>query len=190
EIALARLAGEGVLRPVDRAPSRWEFTHALLHEAAYERLLRRRRQALHCRVAAILVRSFGSSSVREPEIVAHHWSSAAEPAKAVPYWHAARTRAVGRAAFQEAAEHFGSGLEAVEAIGPDPGDDLERVDFLTHLAASLQAGRGYAADGVDDAYKRARSGSERAANHVRLVPVIRGQWMFHLLRAEFGTALE
>jgi tetratricopeptide (TPR) repeat protein len=190
EIALGQLAGEGVLRPVEGAPSRWEFTHALLHEAAYERLLRRRRQALHGRVAEILVRSFGSTAERQPELVARHWASAAEPAKAVPYWHLAGTRAIERAAFVEAAEHFGRGLQALEAIGPDPGDDLERVDFLTHLAASLQAGRGYAADGVDDAYKRARSGSERAGNHDRLLPVIRGQWMFHLLRAEYGTALE
>jgi class 3 adenylate cyclase/predicted ATPase len=189
-LALAQLAGEGVLRPVEGAPSRWEFTHALLHEAAYERLLRRRRQALHGRVAEILVRDFAPAAAREPEVVARHWSSAAEPAKAVPYWHVAGTRAIGRAAFLEAAEHFGCGLDALEAIGPDPGDDLERVDFLTHLAASLQAGRGYAADGVDDAYKRARSGSERAGNHDRLVPVIRGQWMFHLLRADFTRALE
>jgi class 3 adenylate cyclase len=190
DAALGQLAAEGVLRPVDEAPSRWEFTHGLLHEAAYERLLRRRRQALHGRVAEILVRSFGSTAKREREVVAHHWSSAGEPAKAVPYWHAAGTRAIGRAAFLEAAEHFSRGLEALEAIGPDPGDDLERVDFLTHLAASLQAGRGYAADGVDDAYKRARSGSLRAGSQDRLVPVIRGQWMFHLLRAEYGTAME
>src|SRR5262249_1847304 len=145
---------------------------------------------LHGRVAEILTQSSGSEAVREPEVVAHHWSSAAEPAKAAPLWHVAGTRAIGRAAFLEAAEHFARGLEALDAIGPDPGDELLRVDFLTHLAASLQAGRGYAADGVDDAYKRARSGAERARNPDRLVPVIRGQWMFHLLRAEFGTALE
>jgi class 3 adenylate cyclase/predicted ATPase len=190
DTALARLAAEGVLRSVDGAPSRLEFTHALLHEAAYERLLRRRRQALHGSVAEVLVRGFGPTAVREPEVVAHHWSSAGEPAKAVPYWHAAGTRAIGRAAFLEAAEHFRRGLEALEEIGPDPGDDPERVDFLTHIAASLQAGRGYAAAGVDEAYKRARSGSERAGSRDRLVPVIRGQWMFHLLRAEYGTALE
>jgi class 3 adenylate cyclase/tetratricopeptide (TPR) repeat protein len=190
DAALAQLAAEGVLQPVDEAPSRWEFTHGLLQEAAYERLLRRRRQALHGRVAETLVRSFGSTAKREREVIAHHWSCAGEPAKAVPYWHAAGTRAIGRAAFLEAAEHFSRGLEALDAIGPDRGDDLERADFLTHLAASLQAGRGYAADGVDDAYKRARSSSLRTGSQDRLVPVIRGQWMFHLLRAEYGTAME
>ena len=188
--ALAQLAANGVLRPVEIVGSRYEFTHALLQEAAYERLLRRRRHALHGRVADVLVRSFPDVADREPEVVARHWSSAGEPAKAVPYWHAAGTRALERAAFREAADHFRRGFEALDEKGPEPGDDLERVEFLTLLGASLQAGRGYAAPGVEDAYAEARSGCERASNSDRLVAVIRGQWLFYLLRGEYGTALE
>jgi class 3 adenylate cyclase/tetratricopeptide (TPR) repeat protein len=190
DLALAQLAAQDVLRPVDGARSRWEFTHALLQEAAYERLLRRRRRALHGHIAEILMGSFAAVAEREPEVIAHHWSCAAEPAKAVEYWHAAGTRALERAAFLEAAEHFRRGFEALDATGPDPGDDLQRIDFLTHLAASLQAGGGYAASGVHAAYAKARSGCERARNHDRLLPVIRGQWMFHIVRAQYGAALD
>ncbi|HSZ05108.1 MAG TPA: adenylate/guanylate cyclase domain-containing protein [Solirubrobacteraceae bacterium] len=190
EPALAQLAAQDVLRAPDATGSRLEFTHALLQEAAYERLLRSRRHTLHGRVARVLTRSFAGVAEREPEVIARHWSCAVQPAKAVGYWHAAGTRALERAAFLEAAEHFRRGFEALEAASPDPGDDLERVDFLTHRAASLQAGRGYAATGVDDAYAKARSGCERARSRERLVPVIRGQWLFHLLRGEYGTALE
>jgi class 3 adenylate cyclase/predicted ATPase len=188
--ALEQLAAHDVLRLIDDAGSRCEFTHGLLQEAAYQRLLRRRRHALHGSVAEMLTRRFGSVAEREPEVVAHHWSCAAQPGKAVPYWHAAGIRALERAAFLEAAEHFRRGFAALDATGPDPGDDLERVDFLTHLAASLQAGRGYAAARVDDTYAKARTACERAGSHERLVPVIRGQWMFHLLRAQYGTALD
>jgi class 3 adenylate cyclase/tetratricopeptide (TPR) repeat protein len=190
EPALAQLGEHDVLRPVGVARSRCEFSHALLQEAAYKRILRRRRHALHGRVADTLVRSFGEVAERVPEVVAHHWSSAAEPARAIPFWHAAGTRALERAAYLEAAEHFRRGLEALDARGSHPGDDLEQVDFLTHLAASLQAGRGYAASGVDDAYARARTACERAGSDDRLVSVIRGQWMFHLLRGQYGTAAE
>ncbi|MBD0282132.1 MAG: AAA family ATPase [Thermoleophilaceae bacterium] len=199
ELALARLAAHDVVRPVGGARSRYEFKHALLQEAAYERILRRRRRALHGRVADTLVRRFPEVAEREPEVVAHHWSSAGEPAKALPLWHAAGTRALERAAYLEAAEHFRRGMDALDEIGPHPGDDLEHVDFLTHLAASLQAGRGYAAAGVDDAYERARTACDRARNDGRLASVIRGQWMihvlrgqyvFHLLRGQYGTALE
>jgi class 3 adenylate cyclase/tetratricopeptide (TPR) repeat protein len=190
EPALVQLAAQDVLRPVEGSPSRCEFAHALLQEAAYDRILRRHRQALHGRVASSLVSSSVAVAEREPEVVAHHWSCAAQPAKAVAYWHAAGTRALERAAFREASHHFRRGLEALDEIGPDPGDDLERVDFQTHLAASLQAAHGYASAGVGEAYAKARAGCEQAGDHDRLVPVIRGQWLFHLLRGEYGTAGE
>ncbi len=190
EPALAQLAAQDVLRPVVGLPQRCEFTHALLQEAAYKRILRHRRHALHGQVADTLVRSFPDVAQREPEVVAYHWSSAGEPARALHFWYAAGTRALERAAYLEAAEHFRRGSEALDATDPHPGDDLERVEFLTHLAASLQAGHGYAAAGVDDAYAIARTACERTRNDDRLVAVIRGQWMFQLLRGRYGTALE
>jgi class 3 adenylate cyclase/predicted ATPase len=190
EPALVQLAAQDVLRPVGGAPSRYEFSHALLQEAAYGRILRRRRRALHGRVADTLVRSFADVAEREPELVAHHWTCAARPEGAMPYWRAAGSRALERAAYLEAAEHFRRGLEALDERGPHPGDDAGRVDLLTHLAASLQAGRGYAAAGVDDAYARARVACERVRDDDRLVSVIRGQWMFHLLRGQYATAIE
>jgi tetratricopeptide (TPR) repeat protein len=188
--ALTLLAAQGVLRSVPGERSRFEFTHTLLQEAAYARLLRRRRHALHRQVADKLSTGFAGVAEREPEVIAHHWSCAAEPARATAYWHAAGTRALERAAFQEAAEHFRRGLETLDESAPDPEDDLERADFLTHRAASLQAARGYAASGVDEAYAKARSMYERAGSDDRLVAVIRGEWMLYLLRGQYGTALE
>jgi class 3 adenylate cyclase/predicted ATPase len=190
EPALVQLVAQDVFRPVGDTGSRYEFTHALLQEAAYERILHRRRHALHARVADTLVRSFAEVAEGQPEVVAHHWSCAAQPAKAISFWHAAGVRALERAAYVEAAEHFRRGVESLDETGPHPGSDREQVDLLTHLAASLQAGRGYAASGVDDAYARARTACERAKNEHRVVSVIRGQWMFHLLRGQYGTALE
>jgi class 3 adenylate cyclase/tetratricopeptide (TPR) repeat protein len=188
--ALVQLAAQDVLRPVGGAPSRCEFSHALLQEAAYERILRRRRRTLHGRVADTLVTSFAEVAEREPELVAHHWTCADEHAGAMPYWRAAGTRALERAAYLEAAEHFRRGLEALDETGAQADDDLVRADLLTHQAASLQAGRGYAAAGVADTYAKARSACEHARNDDRLEAVIRGQWMFYLLRGEYGTALE
>ncbi len=190
EPAIALLVNQGILRPVGGARSRFEFTHALLQEAAYERLLRRRRRALHGRVAEALTERFSAMAEREPEIVAHHWSCAEEPAKATAYWRAAGTRALERAAFREAAEHFRRGLEELEDSGTGPDQSLDRADLLTYRAAALQAAHGYASSGVDEAYAAARPTYESSRNHERLVVVIRGQWMFHLLRGQYGSALE
>jgi len=190
EPALALLVHQGILRPVAGARSRFEFTHALLQEAAYERLLRRRRRALHGRVADTLTQRFPTVADRAPEIVAHHFSCAEEPAKATEYWRAAGTRALERAAFREAAEHFRRGLEELDDSPSGPHQARECADLLTYRAAALQAAYGYASAGVDEAYAAARSTYERAGNDDRLVVVIRGQWMFHLLRGQYGTALE
>jgi tetratricopeptide (TPR) repeat protein len=190
DAALAQLFMHDVLRPVDGASLRCEFTHALLQEAAYGRILRRRRRELHARVAETLIRSFPEMVEREPELVARHWSSAHQHARAVRYWHAAGVRALERAAYLEAADDFRRGLAALDATDRQAADGLEHVDFLTHIGASLQAGRGYAAAEVAETYARARKACERLRNDDPLVPVLRGQWMFHLLRGEYETALQ
>jgi class 3 adenylate cyclase/predicted ATPase len=189
EPALAQLAVQDVLRPVAGDRARFEFSHALLQEAAYDRILRRRRLTLHGRVADLLTQQFSAVADREPEVIARHWASAAEPGKAVGYWHKAGTRALERAAFLEAAEHFRRGLEALDATEAGPATDLERVDLLTYSAAALQAAHGYAAAGVEQAYGRARRMCERTGAEDRLPPINRGEWMLYLLRAEYGKAL-
>ena len=169
--ALAQLTTHEVVRPVDGAPGRFEFVHALLWEAAYARVLRRRRQALHARVAGLLTERFAELVEREPELAGHHFARAVLPARAVPYWEAAGERALRRAAFLEAADHFRRGLEALDEAGALAGD---RATLLTQLGASLQAGIGYAAPGVEEAYAEARrtaDGRPRGADHPRPVVV-------------------
>jgi class 3 adenylate cyclase/tetratricopeptide (TPR) repeat protein len=186
--ALAQLAAEDVLRPVEGSRSRLEFKHALLQEAAYERLLRPRRRALHGRVAELLVARPAPAWESDPERIGYHWSCAGQPAKAMAYWELAGKRALKSAAFPEAAEHFRSALEALDAARPRPDADLERGDLLTDIGAALQAGRTPTAD-VDLTYAEARSAYERVGRRERLIPVIRGQWLFHLVRAEYEAAL-
>lgn len=187
---LGHLADEDVLRELDGPPVRYEFKHALLHDAAYARVLRRRRQQLHARVASTLVGRFTERVEREPELVAHHWSCAAAPAEAVRYWHAAGIRALERAAFAEAAEHFRRGLQALEEAEPDADVEEREADFLTHLGAALQAAHGYATPGARDAYAQARARWEAIGDGDRLLAAVRGQWMFHLNAAEYDTASE
>ena len=178
---LAQLTAHDVIRPVSGIPGRFEFTHALLWEAAYARMLRPRRQALHARVAGLLTDRFAQRLEREPELAAHHFTRAVLPARAVAYWEAAGERALRRAAFLEAADHFRCGLEALDDAGALAGD---RATLLTQLGTSLQAGIGYAATGVDEAYAEAR----RTLTDGPLVPIIRGQWAYHLLRAQYAEA--
>jgi class 3 adenylate cyclase/predicted ATPase len=186
---LAALVAQDILRPgMESVTPSYEFSHALLQEAAYDSILRKRRKQLHRQVADVLIDRFRARADREPEVVAYHYSCAGEHAKSVAYWHHAGLRSLDRAAFVEAAGHFGHGIEALDAVGAR-GDDGERAELHVHRAASLQAGFGYASPGVDEAYARARTACIRARREDRLVSVIRGEWLFHHVRAEYGRAL-
>ena len=111
-----------------------------------------------------------------------------QPARALAYWELAGRRALKHAAFLEAAEHFRRSLEALDEARPGSQGDLQRGELLTQLGAALQAGRTPAA-AVDEIYAQARSAWVRAGKPERLVPVIRGQFLFHLARAQFAEAL-
>ena len=189
--AVRRLVEEDVLRPIGDGPrARYEFRHALLREVAYASILKRRRQEHHAKAADALAHRFSALAAREPEVVAHHYSEAGSAAEALHYWRAAGVRALAGASFLEAAEHFRRGLDAVEQTPASAARDHHEVEFLSHLGASLQAGRGYAAPGVDEVYSRARVTCERVGDDAQLLFVIRGQWMYHLLRADYPAALD
>jgi predicted ATPase len=75
--ALERLA-EADLLLADGAPPQatYRFKHALIQDAAYESLLKSRRQQLHARVAQVLEEHFPEIAAAEPVVLAHHFGRA------------------------------------------------------------------------------------------------------------------
>src|SRR6185503_9733983 len=73
QAALGRLSDAGLLFCRGAPPhAAYLFKHALVQDAAYGTLLRRRRQELHGRVAAALEMRFTDLVERHPELLAHH----------------------------------------------------------------------------------------------------------------------
>jgi predicted ATPase len=56
--------------------SEYRFKHALIQDAAYENLLKSRRQALHRRTGEVLRDQFAATAAAEPELLAHHFTQA------------------------------------------------------------------------------------------------------------------
>src|SRR5690349_3043767 len=76
QAALDQLGDAGLLFCRGIAPhASYLFKHALVQDAAYSTLLRRRRQELHARVAAVLEGHFADLVERQPELLAHHLTS-------------------------------------------------------------------------------------------------------------------
>ena len=77
QAALERLAEADILLVQGLPPeSDYRFKHALIQDAAYENLLKSRRQVLHRRVAEILRDRRSPRAAAEPELLAHHFTQA------------------------------------------------------------------------------------------------------------------
>src|SRR5271155_5759232 len=112
--ALERLAQADILFVEgDGAQATYRFKHALIQDAAYDSLLKSRRQVLHRRAAEIL----RESTSAEPEAIAHHFTQASLDDLAIEWWGKAGDQALRRSAFQEAISHLGKAIEMADKAG-------------------------------------------------------------------------
>ena len=112
--ALDRLAEADILFVEGAAAqANYRFKHALIQDAAYDSLLRSRRQALHRRAAEIL-RDQPERAAAEPEAIAHHFTQAGLDDLAIEWWGKAGDQALRRSAFQEAIAHLGKAIELAD----------------------------------------------------------------------------
>ena len=83
---LAQLEQAGLLFRRGEPPDAvYSFKHALVRDAAYESLLKSRRQQLHGQIARTLEERFADILASQPEIVAHHFTQAGLVDPAIDY---------------------------------------------------------------------------------------------------------
>jgi predicted ATPase len=168
----------------------YSFKHALVQDAAYQSLLRSRRQQLHGRIAAVLEKRLLEAGDAQPELVAHHCTEAGLCEKAIEYWHQAGRLASERAALVEAISHFCKALDLLGSLR-EPSTRIQReIDLHIALGGALIAAKGYAAPETGRAYARAGELCREAGDLGRLFPLLFGQLVFHMARAEHAAAQE
>src|SRR6476620_12438794 len=105
--ALARLCESGLAFRRGTPPDAiYTFKHALVQDAAYDSLLKRRRQALHAKIARVIDQRLPNSKTTEPEVLAYHFTAAGLAEAAVPLWQEAGEQALNRLALTEAFAHL------------------------------------------------------------------------------------
>ena len=115
QAALDKLAEADIVLVQGVPPeSDYRFKHALIQDAAYENLLKSRRQVLHRRVAEIFRDRFADTAAAEPEVLAHHFTQAGMNDDAIEWWGKAGDQALRRSAFQEAIAHLGKAIEMAD----------------------------------------------------------------------------
>jgi predicted ATPase len=154
--ALSRLSEAGLVLSRGTPPhATYLFKHALVRDAAYGSLLRRRREELHSRIAAVLEADFAEMIAAEPELLAHHLTEAGQFDKAVAYWQRAGERAAERSANREAIVHLKRGLEILGRLPESSGRDEHELFLQAALIGPATANEGYASAELGRAARRA-----------------------------------
>jgi predicted ATPase len=113
--------------------------HALVQDAAYDSLLKSRKQELHTKIACVIEQRFPNIRSIEPEVLAHHLTAANLAEAAVPLWQAAGELGLRRMALAEAIAHLDQGLELVSSL---PRSSERDTSELGCAAALEQRGSG------------------------------------------------
>src|SRR5262249_44833657 len=117
--ALAQLVEAELLYQRGLPPqATYTFKHALIQDAAYQSLLKSRRQQFHQRIVLVLEHRFPDTAATQPELLAHHYTEAGLNERAVAYWSQAGQQAREHSAYVEAIAHCTKGLELLTLL-PD-----------------------------------------------------------------------
>lgn len=133
----------------------YTFRHALIQDAAYEGLLRRRRQDMHKCIATTIVNKFPDLAERAPQILARHLEVAGEPIAAATHWLQAGQQAYRLGAMGEAETAYRRALDML-ASQKDPDGEAElQLDCVLALGPLLSFKLGPNADELITLYDRA-----------------------------------
>jgi predicted ATPase len=188
---LTQLARAEILYPKGRPPTcTYVFKHALLEDALYNSLVKARRQQLHQRIGEVLEARFPQTAETQPELLGHHFTEAGLTEKAVGYWLRAGARSQERSAFCEAIGHLTRGLALLETLEEARARDDMELRFLTKLAPSYIAARGYAAPEAGPVLVRARELCKRIGDERQQFGIMLGMWEWHIVRGDLRTCVE
>ena len=160
--------------------SSYTFKHALVRDAAYESLLKSKRQDMHARLVATLEQARDTA----PELLAHHATEAALFEKAIGWWRQAGGAAIARSAYQEAIGHLNNAIRLVGLMTPPENWRRRELELQVELGQALIASQGYGAPATGAAFARAKTLAEQLGDTPLLFPAIFGEWVGRYIRAE------
>ena len=139
----------GVL--VTRPNRSFEFAHALLAQAAYQSMLRRTREALHARIADLLLSRFPQIMQREPGLLAGHQHKARQILPAIQSYLGSSQFLLMQGAFADAEALARAALALCAEVEADQRPELE-IACHTAIGSILMQVQGFTAEPVRRAF--------------------------------------
>ena len=168
----------------------YTFKHALVRDAAYESLLRKRRQELHARIAHAIETRFPQVLEAQPELIARHFGEAGLTEKAIGYWLQAGRLAAARSANVEAIAHLRAGLAGVHDLRPGIARSRWELSLQLALGGPFLATKGFASSEAEATYQRAEELSRELENDTDLFTALRGLGYVYHVRANLRDATQ
>lgn len=174
----------------DFAKGLYQFKHALIRDAAYDSMLKRNCETLHRQIADVMERVFPEVALRQPDVLAHHYTAGKEMDQAVRYWLAAGQLALNGFATQEAVAHLNQGLALLAKLPAAPERDVKELEFRILLGHCLMTWKGYAAEDVRVTCARAHELCGLVGNAPQLPIALYQLVAYNIVSANLQTALE
>jgi class 3 adenylate cyclase len=168
----------------------YTFKHALVQDAAYDSLLKSRRQELHGKIARVIEKRFSNIKTTEPEVLAHHLTAAGLAEAAIPVWQAAGELALKRMALTEAISHLNQGLELVAAALPRSAQrDASELELRTRLGTAWMALKGWATPEVWASLQPALALAKSLERNDALLPILLGLTLYVQVQGRVAESL-
>jgi class 3 adenylate cyclase/tetratricopeptide (TPR) repeat protein len=188
--SLARLSESGLAFRRGTPPDAiYTFKHALVQDAAYDSLLKSRRQDLHGKIARVIEAQFPNIKATEPEVLAHHLTVAGLIEAAIPVWQAAGELTFRRRAMAEAIAHFHQGLELISALPRSSQRDARELELRTRLGPAWLALKGWPAQEVWTSLHPALALAKSLGRHDALTSIYSGLFTNLLTQGRVAEAL-
>jgi tetratricopeptide (TPR) repeat protein len=188
--ALAQLTASGLAFRRGTPPDAvYTFKHALVQDAAYDSLLKSRRQELHGKIARVIEQRFPTVKVTEPELLAHHLTAAGLAEAAFPLWQAAGELARKRLALTETIAHLNRGLELVLTLLQSSQRDASELRLRSLLGTTWIMLKGWAAPEVWTSLHPALALAKSLQAHDALAPIYGGLTSNVLTQGRVAEAL-
>jgi tetratricopeptide (TPR) repeat protein len=125
----------------------------------------------------------------EPELLAHHYTEANQPEKAIPLWQQAGALSLKRIALAEAIAHLNKGLELIAALSASAERDVMELDLRTLSGTAWLALRGWPAQEVWDSLFPALGLANSLRRQDALAPILHGLFIHVLCRGRVADSL-
>ena len=190
ESGLDQLVGSDlVFRRGSPPDATYSFKHALVKDAAYQSLLKSRRQQLHARIAQLFEKRFPAVIENQPELLAYHLTEAGLDARAADAWARAGRAALDRSAMREAANSLSRAVGLLRGMPSSPDRQRLELEWLGALGVALSSALGPGSSETQAAHERADLLSQELGDRKGRFRARWNLWHICVVRAEFDSGV-